>query len=292
MAPPQPKTTTPKTDEQDRIGAIRNVDSPEKTKRELFPDTTEKTFAFPDEKPSQTSNNEWVTKHGAKGLIKLTGEGRTVEIVRGDMHLYKLGLEAATLQVTARDGILMPPKEKSQAAHSDWVKATLPDTAERVRLLPLTGEGRTLEAVAADIELVMAGAKHAVAHLDKPVTTLPNTASQATNNEWVTKHGAKGVIKLTGEGRTVEVVRRDMALYKLGAEAFDALAALVTLPEEQSQSAHNEWVKANLQDVVDDERKRFLPLTGEGRTVEAVGADIALVVAGAKHVASAVSADR
>jgi len=274
----------PRTDEKSKMTA-EAANNAEEVKRQLFaehetPSSTTRVKELPEE-VSQAANNEWVKANGAQGVIKLTGTGRTVATVRAEMAVYKLGADAASrlLDSTAVFSLLAQP-ERKQSVQADWVKANLPDDDVRKRALKLTGEGRTVEAVGADIALAIAGAVHTLAKAAG--SELPEEVSQATNNEWVKANGAQGVIKLTGTGRTVAAVRAEMAVYKLGADAASRLLDSLLIQPAATQAAHIEWARANLPD--DSERKRVLPLTGEGRTVEAVGADIALAIAGAKHV--------
>ena len=286
-----PETAVPKrTVEEDVKSSV---------KRELFPTTFKEDgeSALPEE-VSQASNDKWVEANGAKGLIKLRGEGRTAEVVRSDMQLYALGMMTATAKAAAAAevaveaalaSLLVTPEEK-QAALDAWVKENVGD--ERGGLLKLRGEGRTAEKLAAEVGLVVAGAK-ALKEAVEP-SALPEEVSQASNDKWVEANGAKGLIKLRGEGRTAEVVRSDMQLYALGmmtatakaAAAAEvaveaALASLLVTPEEK-QAALDAWVKEN----VGDERGGLLKLRGEGRTAEKLAAEVGLVVAGAKYVKS------
>ena len=125
---------------------------------------------------------------------------------------------------------------------------------------------------------------------------LPEEETQAACDAWVEEHGAKGLIKLRGEGRTVAVIRDEMSLYALGAttaarhvsaavhalvsapKEIPAVAALLEAPEEK-QSALDEWVKSQL----GEERADLLKLRGEGRTAAAIAAEANFVIEGAKH---------
>jgi len=230
------------------------------------------------EQNSQAANKEWIKVNGARGLIKQSGSGRTLAVVRNEMRLYKLGLDAGQEILTELGGFFKQPDE-TQATHNAWVKAHMKEEEEeRKRLMPLRGEGRTAKVVDADISIAIAGAKAAlVARPD----ALPQEASQAANSEWIESNGAAGVIKRTGAGRTVPEVRRGMEIYVLGANVVGEKAGLLTLPAE-TQAAHNAWVKAHLKD--DEERRSALPLTGEGRDVASVASDIKLVLSGARHM--------
>ena len=154
-----PETAVPKrTVEEDVKSSV---------KRELFPTTFKEDgeSALPEE-VSQASNDKWVEANGAKGLIKLRGEGRTAEVVRSEMQLYALGMTTATSKAAAAAEVaveaalaplLVTPEEK-QAALDAWVKENADD--ERGGLLKLRGEGRTAEKLAAEVGLVAAGAKY------------------------------------------------------------------------------------------------------------------------------------
>jgi len=227
---------------------------------------------------SQAVNKEWIKVNGAEGLIKQSGSGRTLEVVRNEMRLYKLGLDAGQEILTELGGLFKQPDE-TQAAHNAWVKAHLKEEEEeRKRAMSLSGEGRTAEVVGAEIAIAIAGAKAAlVARPD----ALPQEASQAANSEWIESNGASGIIKRTGAGRTIAEVRRGMEIYVLGANVVGERAGLLTLPAK-TQAAHNAWVKAHLKD--DEERRSALSLTGEGRDVASVASDIKLVLSGAKHM--------
>ena len=109
---------------------------------------------------------------------------------------------------------------------------------------------------------------------------LPKEQTQASNDAWVKQHGAEDLIKLRGKGRTIEVVRHEMALYALGATTALALppSLLLKAPEAQ-QAAQDAWVK----DALGQDGK-LIKLRGDGRTAQVVGEEIGLVVAGAKHV--------
>jgi len=276
---------TPKTDAKPEVTKAEMVK--DSVSRELFPpasvtpvrEATGTTGALPEEK-SQAANDQWIAENGAWTVIKQRGKGRTVDAVFRDMSVYRLGAQAASslLESPTIHSLLTQP-EASQPAHNEWVRVNLGDNDGRRRVLPLTGEGRTINAVGADIALAIAGAIRALTC--NGVDQLPDEASQATNNAWVKANGAQGAIKLTGTGRTVAVVRAEMAVYKLGADAMGTLISGLLTQPEATQAAHNEWVKAFLPDT--EERKRILALTGEGRTVEAVAKDIALAIAGASY---------
>jgi hypothetical protein len=131
-------------------------------RRELF--ASEPPSALPDEK-SQSVHDKWVEENGAKGLIKLRGEGRTVETVRGEMELYALGMKtaaakAATVEMAPTLAPLLVAPDEKQAALDAWVKENVGE--ERGGLLKLRGEGRTVATVAAEVALVIAGAKYAL----------------------------------------------------------------------------------------------------------------------------------
>jgi len=152
-----PETTVPKRTVE--------ADSKSSVKRELFPTTFKDSESALPEEVSQASNDKWVEANGAKGLIKLRGEGRTAEVVRSEMQLYALGMTTATAKAAAAAEVaveaalaplLVTPEEK-QAALDAWVKENVGD--ERGGLLKLRGEGRTAEKLAAEIGLVVAGAK-------------------------------------------------------------------------------------------------------------------------------------
>ena len=162
------KTTT--TSEQGtgpRVSNERPV--PEETKdsvkRTLFASDT----LLPDE-VSQEANDTWVKDTLGKdlddrgGLIKLRGEGRTADVVRGEMKLVALGVKtaqaaAAAASAAAAKEFLAEP-EQTQAALDEWVKEKLgKELDDREGLIKLRGEGRTSEVIAADVALVRAGAK-------------------------------------------------------------------------------------------------------------------------------------
>merc|ERR1719152_976822 len=208
-----------------------------------------------------------------EGLIKQRGEGRTVDNVRREMECYKLGADV----MEKKQSLLVAP-EPTREALAAYVQEHLPEGPERTKVLPLTGSGRTTEAVAADIGLVIAGAKR------PGLPLLPDEKSQQANSEWMKKAKVpEGLIKQRGEGRTVDVVRREMECYKLGADAMEKKLRLLVAPEP-TREALAAYVQEHLPEG--PERTKVLPLTGSGRTTEAVAADIGLVIAGAKLVAA------
>ena len=110
--------------------------------------------------------------------------------------------------------------------------------------------------------------------------TLPEETREAMH-AWVKEH-AHGIIKLLGaKDRTLKDLKKDVQLYKLGADALKPECVGLLAPPEIGQAAHNAWVKEHLDHI--EGREKILPLTGDGRTNEAVAADIALVIAGAKY---------
>jgi len=295
MGPPLAKESSSHVAEKGTVGkkpAAQRVVAEDAcdAKRQLFaapsasaPVSPKAVEALPEE-ASQATNSTWVKDNGAEGIIKITGKGRTVAVVRKEMECFKLGKDAARDLVIEHASLFKQPEE-SQAAHNAWVQENLGDSDERKVALPLTGKDRTAAVIGADIAIAIAGAKFATSSAEA-IEALPEEASQATNIAWVKGNGAQGIIKLTGKGRTVEAVRREMECFKLGADAIahrvhDGDSALLKQPEE-SQAAHNAWVGKFLKD--NEERKKTLPLTGEGRDASAVAADVKLVIAGAKQV--------
>jgi hypothetical protein len=176
-----------------------------------------------------------------------------------------------------RKGLFVQPGE-DQAAQRQWVSDYLHAVPEREKILPLTGKGRTTTAIAADIALISAGAKRALEGCS--VAAIPEEVTQSANDSWVRENVAEGLIKMRGEGRTKDVVRRECTLYKLGTILVNFLAQ-----PEANRAAQRDFVQSYLADVPD--REKVLPLSGAGRTVEAVGADIALVIAGGRHALQA-----
>ena len=79
---------------------------------------------LPEEK-SQAANDKWVEANGAQGLIKLRGEGRTIEVVRAEMELYALGMKTATIKAAAAaEAALSPllaPLRAPSAPQAWWV---------------------------------------------------------------------------------------------------------------------------------------------------------------------------
>ena len=101
---------------------------------------------------SQRANGEWIKKVNVpEGLIKQRGDGRTADIVRKEMECVKLGADA----MEKNQRLLVAP-EATREAQAAYVQEHLPDSPERTKALPLTGQGRTLDAVAADLGLVIA----------------------------------------------------------------------------------------------------------------------------------------
>ena len=178
-------------------------------------------------------------------------------------------------------GVLTPPEEASRAAHDSWVKDNLDHVEGRAKLLPLTGTGRTLEAVADDIAMVVKGARHQVT-VSARLPELDDDAGKEAVFEWIKKNGAQGTIKMTGEGRTLQLLRAEARLYKLGADAVETDLVGVLVQPERTRAAHDSWVQENLDHV--EGRAKLLPLTGTGRTVEAVADDIASAIKGAKSL--------
>ena len=234
------------------------------------------------EKVTQGTNAGWLKEAKVpEGLIKQRGEGRAAEVVRKEMALFKLGADAAEPTVAFAKSMLVPPEETKEA-QAAYVKEYL-DVAvtDRAKILPLSGKGRTIEVVAADVKLVLAGAQFAASAPDSPLLALPAEVTQGANAGWLKEAKVpEGLIKQRGEGRTAEVVRKEMALFKLGADGLMTKLRLLVPPEE-TKEAQAAYVKEYL-DVAATDRAKILPLSGKERTVQAVAADVALVIAGAK----------
>ena len=114
---------------------------------------------------------------------------------------------------------------------------------------------------------------------------LPDEKSQSASSEWMAKVKVpEGLIKQRGEGRTVDAVRKDMACYKLGADTMEKKMSGMLIAPEPTKEAQVAYVQEHLGDG--PERKKALPLTGSGRTTEAVAEDINLVIAGAMRLAA------
>ena len=238
------------------------------------------------EKVTQGTNAGWLKEAKVpEGLIKQRGEGRAAEVVRKEMALFKLGADAAEPTVAFAKSMLVPPEETKEA-QAAYVKEYL-DVAvtDRAKILPLSGKGRTIEVVAADVKLVLAGAQFAASAPDSPLLALPAEVTQGANAGWLKEAKVpEGLIKQRGEGRAAEVVRKEMALFKLGADAAEptvAFAKSMLVPPEETKEAQAAYVKEYL-DVAATDRAKILPLSGKERTVQAVAADVALVIAGAK----------
>ena len=117
--------------------------------------------------------------------------------------------------------------------------------------------------------------------LHEKLPALPEEETREAMHAWVKEH-AHGIIKLLGaKDRTLKDLKKDVQLYKLGADALKPECVRLLAPPEIGQAAHNAWVKVHLDHI--EGREKILPLTGDGRTNEAVAADIALVIAGAKY---------
>jgi len=261
---------------------------------------TPEVFAFEDE-VTQKTNDAWAKAVGVedavdadgKKLVPLRGEGRTAEVVRGDLKLYRLGLVQAELAKKAISSLLKKlttkPEEVSQKANDEWVKENLGERDERDErdgLLKLRGDGRTAEVIAEEIDLVIAGAQFGAT---SAVSELPAEVSQKANDEWIKENKADGIIAMRGKGRTGGFVREGMKLFHLGATTAAAKVAaargtLLSAPEE-TRDALFEWVQTNLGTL--DERDGVLKLTGEDRTKEVLAKEVAIVIAGAKHVLEA-----
>jgi len=195
------------------------------------------------------------------------------------MACFKLGVDVMEKKL----GVLSAP-EKTKEALAMYVREHLDDEVERAKVLPLTGPGRTTEAVSADIVLVIAGAKCAASPVT--LTPLPEEKTQQANADWIEANVPKGLIKQRGEGRSVEAVFKDMACFKLGVDVMEKKLGVLSAPEK-TKEALAMYVREHLDDEV--ERAKVLPLTGPGRTTEAVSADIVLVIAGAKVAAARAS---
>ena len=277
---------TPNTQSKERKQLSRVEDAAEgadDATRVLAPEFTEAANEPPGldlhtlpEEETREAMHAWVKEH-AHGIIKLLGaKGRTLEDLIKEVKLYKLGADALKPECV---GLLAPP-EIGQAAHNAWVKEHLDHIEGREKILPLTGDGRTNEAVAADIALVTKGARRQL-ELHEKLPALPEEETREAMHAWVKEH-AHGIIKLLGaKGRTLEDLIKEVKLYKLGADALKPECVGLLAPPEIGQAAHNAWVKEHLDHI--EGREKILPLTGDGRTNEAVAADIALVIAGAKY---------
>ena len=224
----------------------------------------------------QAAHDRWIDETGADGIIAKSG--RTVDVVRAEMALWHLGLLLAAKRVSTVATLLAAPA-KTQAAQGEWV-----GQLEEGSTIKLRGSGRTVEVIGAEIDLVVDGAKAGLSA--DAVAPLPEEVSQAANDTWINAHDGCD-IKMRGSGRTAEVVRSEIALFAQGmrcakaraADATRSLAALLAAPAK-TQAAQSEWV--GLQ-IGGNERGDLLKLRGTGRTVEVVGAEIDLVIGGAKQ---------
>jgi len=238
----------------------------------LAPDT--------DEKPRRRREPEdsmLAIERAAEAAAIRAAEEAMMAMTEASTRVASLGEQAFKTKFV---GVLTPPEEASRAAHDSWVKDNL-HLEGRVQILPLTGAGRTLEAVADDIAMVVQGARHQLT-VSARLPELDDDAGKEAAFEWIKKNGAQGTIKMTGEGRTLQVLRAEARLYKLGADAVETDLVGVLVQPERTRAAHDSWVKENLDHVAD--RAMLLPLTGTGRTVEAVADDIASAIKGAKSL--------
>ena len=236
----------------------------------LAPDT--------DEKPRRREPDSMrAIERAAEVAAIRAAEEATMAMAEASTRVASLGEQAFNTKFV---GVLTPPEEASRAAHDSWVKDHL-DLEGRVQILPLTGAGRTLEAVADDIAMVVQGACHQLT-VSARLPELDDDAGKEVAFEWIKKNGAQGTIKMTGEGRTLQVLRAEARLYKLGADAVETDLVGVLVQPERTRAAHDSWVKENLDHVAG--RAMLLPLTGTGRTLEAVADDIASAIKGAKSL--------
>ena len=233
-----------------------------------------------DEKPRRREPEDSMRaiERAAEAAAIRAAEEAMMAMAEASTRIARLGEQAFKTKFV---GVLTPPAEASRAAHDSWVQENLAHVEGRVQILPLTGTGRTLEAVSDDIAMVVHGARHQVT-VSARLPELDDDAGKEAVFEWIKQNGAQGTIKMTGEGRTLQLLRAEARLYKLGADAVETDLVGVLVQPERTRAAHDSWVKANLDHV--EGRATFLPLTGTGRTVEAVADDIARAIEGAKSV--------
>ena len=273
------ENTSPRTDGSKETKAVTTDTERVDVAKKLFDECAEETpcspfktvLAIPEES-SQKTNDAWIKENGAADLIKMRGQDRTVEVVRGEMKLYKMGADSAA----AKFDFLKQP-DATKEAQDDWVQTHLAAVPERVKKLPLSGEGRTKDVIGSDIRMTILGALAVIAGHE--VAPLPEEVTQKDNDAWANENvKPEGTIKLRGTGRTADAVRAEMGCFKMGAIL---MSDFLTQPEA-TRDAQNDWVQLHLADVED--RAKLLPLSGEGRTSEAIGGDIEIVIAGAKWV--------
>lgn len=217
---------------------------------------------------------EAAAKRAAEEAIVAQAEAKAIAAAKKAM----LGRQAFETKFV---GVLQPPDEPSRAAHNSWVQKNLEYVEGRAEILPLTGSGRTVETVAADIAMVVKGARHQLT-VSERLPELDDDAGKESVFAWIKENGAQGTIKMTGEGRTLQTLRAEAKLYKLGADAVEAHLVGVLVQPERTRAAHDSWVLKNLDRV--EGRAGILPLTGRERTLEAVADDIASAIKGAKSL--------
>lgn len=235
---------------------------------------------LPDE-VTQAKNAQWIEEAGLNGKVRQRGNGRTAAVVHREMGLFKLAFDAMVVKLQELNKLTDPT-----TSHRELAELIDGAVSWRTTVLALTGAGRTREAVTADVSVMQAGARQCMdmsLKNEAPETSapeLPEDETQAENGQWIKKMGAEKVIKQRGEGRTISAVRKDMGCFKLGWDVV-AKKLQVLVPPEVRKESIDAHVRDHF-DCVGESRKAILPLTGKGRTLEAVLADITIAIAGAR----------
>lgn len=111
---------------------------------------------------TQRACSQWISTHGANGVICQRGVGRSVAVLRADMALYALGMRAAASRPDVELSRLLTTPEPMQAALTSWVVSQLGDAKARAGMIKLRGKGRDAATIATEVALVVAGARHQV----------------------------------------------------------------------------------------------------------------------------------